>query len=349
MSSCPPSISLTGRPLLFKPLLTREAPLGEVGRISQQDTIFLGQRLVLYRADRKKADDRFLLYSFLHEDLQGQIQSFGMGATVAHMRVPDAKKLMLNVPPLPIQRKIAGILGAYDDLIENNARRIQLLEQIAAALYREWFVERRFPGHETVATTKTELGITPQEWEWKKLGEVTLNFDSKRKPLSSLERADMKGIYPYYGAARVFDYIFDGHYLLLAEDGSVITKDNKPVLQLVNGKFWPNNHTHVLQGKPPVSIYFLYLFLSDFNILGRVTGAAQPKITQANLNAIDVLIPSTSLLEKFEGIIGPMLNLCDQLHKRNALLRQTRDVVLPRLLSGEVDVSELSIALDKAA
>ena len=139
-------------------ILTREAPLGEVGMLRSNDHVFLGQRLVLYRADPIKLDDRFLLYSFRCDHLQGQIKSLGSGATVEHMRVPDAEKLLLRLPPLPIQKRIGDILSAYDDLIENNARRIKILEDMARMLYREWFVNFRFPGHEKVVWPNRSWG-----------------------------------------------------------------------------------------------------------------------------------------------------------------------------------------------
>ncbi|MFZ3382891.1 MAG: restriction endonuclease subunit S, partial [Candidatus Methanoperedens sp.] len=157
-------------------ILTREAPLGEVGMLRDNDTIFLGQRLVQYRADPTKLDNRFLLYSFQADDLQGQIKSFGSGATVEHMRVPDAEKLTIIFPSLTTQRKIAAILSAYDDIIENNTRRIKILEEMAQALYREWFVKFRFPGHEKVKMVESEIGVMPEGWEVKKLEEVCLRI-----------------------------------------------------------------------------------------------------------------------------------------------------------------------------
>ncbi len=128
-------------------ILTREAPLGEIGMLRSDDHIFLGQRLVAYRANPIKLDNRYLLYAMLGDDMQGQIRSMGSGATIEHMRVPDCEKLTLRLPPLPIQRRIASILSAYDDLIENNTRRIAILEEMARRLYEEWFVRFRFPGH----------------------------------------------------------------------------------------------------------------------------------------------------------------------------------------------------------
>jgi type I restriction enzyme S subunit len=160
----------------------------------------------------------------------------------------------------------------------------------------------------------------------------------------------MQGKYPYYGAAKILDYIngylFDGRYLLIGEDGSVITKDGKPVPQLVTGKFWVNNHTHVVQGKLPVSTNFLYIFMSNVTISGYITGTAQPKINQHNLNRIPTLSPPQSLLDRFNKMIEPIFDNIVALDLKNANLRQTRDLLLPKFISGEIDVSELGIATD---
>ena len=142
-------------------VLTREAPLGEVGIIRTDEPIFLGQRTVMYRANPDKILPHFLYYSLLSHDVQAQIKAFGFGSTVSHMRVPDAKKLQMKVPDMVTQEKIICVMNSYDSMIEANQRRIQLLEESARLLYREWFVKLRFPGHETVAVV---AGL-PEGWK----------------------------------------------------------------------------------------------------------------------------------------------------------------------------------------
>ena len=127
-----------------------------------------------------------------------------------------------------------------------------------------------------------------------KVGELVVNFDRKRKPLSARQREKMKGAYPYYGAACIFDYIndyvFDGEYILLGEDGTVINFDGTPVLQRISGKTWVNNHAHVLRNSEIIDFDYLYYVLKNANFSGAVTGAVQPKISQANMNAVEVEI-----------------------------------------------------------
>jgi type I restriction enzyme S subunit len=142
----------------------------------------------------------------------------------------------------------------------------------------------------------------PKGWRKVKLGEIVENFDSKRIPLSSIQRAKMKGEYPYYGAAGIIDYIndyiFDGLYLLIAEDGTLTSNGDKPMLQLVKGKFWVNNHAHVIKGKDDLETMFLFYALSTISITPYITGAVQPKLTQENLNNIEILYPEDKKIRK---------------------------------------------------
>jgi type I restriction enzyme S subunit len=289
-------------------------------------------------------DFQFLFYNLLNLGNTKRFDQYFTGAAIKHLPGEKLAKVEVDIPPLPVQRRIAGILSAYDDLIENCQRRIRILEQMARALYREWFVKFRYPGHESVPLVSSPLGEIPQGWESKKLGQIVENFDRLRKPLSKMQRAEMQGDYPYYGAAKVFDYvndfIFDGEYLLMAEDGSVITTERAPVLQLVNERFWPNNHTHVLRAKPPISTHFLYLGLSQVDISPYITGAAQPKITQENMNRISVFCGPPKLHADFDNRVAPMIRQSQLLQRQIQNLRRARDLLLPRLISGQIDLDD---------
>jgi hypothetical protein len=166
-------------------LLTREAPLGDVGRLTSDDKVFLGQRLFHYRANPELMDARFLAYVLQTPSVQGWIKGLGMGATVEHARVGDFHKIPVPTPPLNVQVRIGDILSAYDDLVENNRRRIALLEEAARMLYREWFVRFRFPSHEHV---KIIDGI-PEEWERRPLDRLPALTTEKRSRTSVLARS----------------------------------------------------------------------------------------------------------------------------------------------------------------
>jgi len=177
-----------------------------------------------------------------------------------------------------------------------------------------------------------------------RLGDVIDILDSQRIPLSSTEREKMKTgtLYPYYGAASILDYInqyiFDGEYLLLGEDGTVQTDDGFPILQMVVGKFWVNNHAHVLKAKKPFSNFLLYIILKNTPITHIVTGAVQPKINQENLKSLEIDIPSDKLIIEAVAITNNFWEKINHNISQIRTLEKLRDLLLPKLISGEIRV-----------
>lgn len=138
-------------------------------------------------------------------------------------------------------------------------------------------------------------------------------------------------------------YLFDGIYLLLGEDGTVVDDKGFPVLQYVEGKFWVNNHAHIITGKCGFTVELLYLLFSLTNVKSVVTGAVQPKISQSNLNKVPVLIPDSDELESFDSVIQPFFAQIRDLRVENDRLATLRDTLLPKLMSGEIDVSDVDL------
>lgn len=190
-------------------------------------------------------------------------------------------------------------------------------------------------------------GQLPKDWKRGAVSEVIEFHDSKRIPLSNRERAELDKVYPYYGATSIMDYVekylFDGIYLLLGEDGTVIDANGFPILQYVEGKFWVNNHAHILTGKNGFTVELLYLLFSLTNVGSIVTGAVQPKISQGNLNSISIIIPSREELAKMNSIIQPMFSQIRTLRSENENLASIRDSLIPKLMSGELDVSNIGL------
>lgn len=286
----------------------------------------------------KDVNTRFVYYVFKSKSFGQYIDNVSCVATQPNLRVENLLRFTIPDIGKEQQDEIVEILEKYDDLIENNTKRIKLLEQMAENLYKEWFVRFRFPGHEEV---EFESGI-PTTWTIKKLDEVLSLLDSQRKPMSSMERDGMAQNYPYYGAAGqlgyVEDYIFDGTYLLLGEDGSVITEDGYPYLQYVWGKFWVNNHAHIIEKNGKYSVEFLYCMFKKMNIQAIVTGVAQPKISQGRLMSRKVIIPDDATLKKFDELIQPIFSQIKKLTESNNNLIKQRDLLLPRLMSGKLEV-----------
>jgi len=285
-------------------------------------------------------DPQYLHYYLRQEDVVQWITNQAIGATMPNLNTKILRSVPVKFPSLSTQKRLVEVLSKYDEVIECNQRRIKILEAMASSLYREWFVNFRFPGHEGVKMVPSSMGEIPEGWEVRKLGDIVDNFDRLRRPLSKMQRAEIQGEYPYYGAAKVFDhindYLFDGEYVLMAEDGSVVRQSGAPVLQLVNEKFWPNNHTHVLRGRMPYSTHFLHLGLSEIAITPFVTGSAQPKVTQENMNRIPFVCGPPAFQMKFDVLVGPMMQQIYVLKASLANLQRTRDLLLPRLLQDGV-------------
>ena len=282
------------------------------------------------------SDVRFVKYCF--DMLQRDCKQISQGTAQDNLSWQKLSTIKFPAPPIETQRRIADILSAYDNLIENNRKQIKLLEEAAQRLYKEWFIDLHFPGHEH---TKIVDGI-PEGWKYGNLSNISECFDSKRKPLSSTERDKHEKKFPYYGAASLMDYvegfIFDGIYLLFGEDGTVITSEGTPVLQYVWGKFWVNNHAHVFQGIGQYSTEFLYMLCKHLNVNDVVTGVAQPKISRGRLNEKSILIPAGEYAHKYSTIVKKWFNKLRVLKAESKLLSDARDRLLPKLMSGEVEV-----------
>ena len=218
------------------------------------------------------------------------------------------------------------------------------LEQQAQALFKSWFVD--FEPFKDDEFVDSELGMIPKGWRVGNIFDIANLFDSQRKPLSSGQREKMDKIYPYYGATSCMDYvdnyIFDGIYTLIGEDGSVVRDNGLPFVQYVWGKFWVNNHAHILQGKNGFSTEMIYIFLSTTNICHLVTGAVQAKLSQANMNKLYLPIPPENLVEKIKCIFDEIFKNKRLLIEEINTLTNIRDTLLPRLMSGELKINEIN-------
>ena len=296
------------------------------------------RHIAILRPNNEIADSRFLYYVMLSRDFYMQADTVAIGAAQRTISLTALRNMEVELPPLETQHRIATILSRYDSLIENYQKQIKLLEEAAQRLYKEWFIDLHFPGHEN---TNIIDGV-PEGWEKKHVSDVVVFYDKMRKPLSSMQRQSMEKIYPYYGAASLMDYVdnylFDGTYLLMGEDGTVISNEKYPMLQYVWGKFWVSNHAHVLQGKEPYSTEFVYMMFKQMTILDVVTGAAQPKISQGRLAAKEIIIPPNELVKEYDKIVVPIIQQTKSLQSQLRLLTEARDRLLPKLMSGEMEV-----------
>ena len=307
---------------------------GRVCMVPDPIDFCIAQDMVALRVNEDVVYNRYLLVVLRSREIQKQIYNYSVGDVIPHFKKSFFSKIEIPIPPMSLQRLIGDFYFSFSLKIELNAQINHNLEEQAKAIYINHF----------------PYGVDdnlPEGWRKGKLGEIIELHDSKRIPLSGNERAKMEKIYPYYGAASLMDYVnnylFDGIFLLLGEDGTVITEDGFPMLQYVWGKFWVNNHAHVLTGKAGFSVESLLLLLKQTPVKSIVTGAVQPKISQGNLKSISVVIPPERLLSRFNHDIEPLFALMRQNIEESRRLAQLRDTLLPKLMSGEIDVSEVEI------
>ena len=313
-------------------LFSSRAPIGYVAIANNELCTNQGFKSVV---PNENTDYMFLYYLLRYN--KEKIENMGSGTTFKEVSGNTMRGIEVTVPEsIEDQKKIASILSTIDDKIERNEAINKNLFEQAQALYKDRFIDM----------TPFD-GIIPADWHHGTVSEVIELHDSKRIPLSSRERANLAKVYPYYGATSVMDYVdrflFDGIYLLLGEDGTVVDDKGFPILQYVEGKFWVNNHAHILTGKNGFSVELLYLLFSLTNVQGIVTGAVQPKISQANLNKVSIIIPSIGELRSFDSTIQPLFAQIRYLRAENERLAALRDSLLPKLISGEISVSNLSI------
>ena len=265
-------------------------------------------------------------------------------STRASLANGDLLGMKVFLPTFSTQEKIASILKSLDDKIEVNRKINENLEQQAQALFKSWFVD--FEPFKNGEFIESELGRIPKGWRVGKLFDVAEIFDKIRKPLSGRDRENMDKIYPYYGATSCMDYVdnylFDGVYTLIGEDGSVVKEDGLPYMQYVWGKFWVNNHAHILQGKNGFSTEMIHVFLSMTNIQHLVTGAVQAKLSQVNMQKITLPIPPKEVVDEVRQSIDIIYENKRVLEDESRRLAELRDTLLPKLMSGELKVNEIA-------
>ena len=339
------------RPQYGDVILTREAPVGEVGRFTSNDEkVFLGQRLFHYRPDPNKLDWNFLAYALQSPQIQGKFKGMGFGATVDHVRVGDAERLPIPCPPINVQKRIGDTLSAYDDLIENNRRRIQLLEQAARLLYKEWFVHLRFPGHEH---TQIIAGV-PEGWENTLLPDV-IDVNPKTPvekgkeilyvPMSALSEAGMTANTADFERRTTHTAVkFKKSDVLLARITPCLENGKTGYVYFLGDDEVACGSTEfiVLRGKR-VSPAFTYCLARSYPFRGNaiksmIGSSGRQRVQVSCFDEYKVPLPHKHLLEMFDDIANTAFDQIRVLVAQNDKLTKARDLLLPKLMNGEVAV-----------
>ena len=262
--------------------------------------------------------------------------------------------LEVCVPPLPNQHKIAAILSTYDDLIENNTHRIKILEDMAQTLYREWFVHYRFPGHENVPMIESELGPIPQGWEVKQLGEMC-HVLMGLSPKSEFYNETSEGL-PFhqgvtdFGSRYPTDRVYCTVQKRIAEVDDILFSVRAPVgrINIANKRIVIGRGLSAIRSKSSDQNFILSQLKHKFqeeDTMG--SGTIFNAITKADLLGIQLLQPANPIVTKFEKAVEPISSELANLTIKNGSLRQTRELLLPKLISGEIDVSDLDIDMPR--
>jgi type I restriction enzyme S subunit len=307
--------------------------------------------LIRVRLDKNKADPNYFYYYFGSQQGKANVQSLVMQVSAAGIRGSELASLQVPIPPLPTQRKIAAILSAYDDLIENNLRRIKILEEMAQNLYREWFVKFRFPGYQQARFIDSPLGRIPEGWEVKHLlsiADVTYGFAFQSKEFNS----DGNG----KPVIRIRDVLAGTSDTFSPEEaGKKYLVENGDILIGMDGDFhmgfWVGGQACLVQRvarfrpKAGTGRYHLFLALQEpiQHLNATITGTTVAHLGDTHIKKIQISWAHAQLRNQLNDLLDPMLDQILRLRIKTTILCRTRDLLLPRLISGEVDVSELDI------
>jgi len=339
-----------------------EGLLGSSGLIPENGKYLHNQRIGLVdilRSDRM--DKQFLYNLFNTAGVRSQIQATATGSKVRHTAPARIEAVEVLLPPLSEQRRIASILSAYDDLIENNTRRIQILEEMAQAIYREWFVEFRFPGHEGVRMVDSGLGLIPEGWRVAAIGEVvrTLGGGTPSKQVPAYWEA---GTFTWYtptdltksgsmfieqsgtritplGLSRSSATAFPARSVMMTSRATI------GVVSITTVEAATNQGFITCVANERLGEYHLYFWLlSNVDLFAALaSGATFKEISRSKFRPIPIAVPPPDLERRFHEAIASIGDLILNLQRQSSNLRQTRDLLLPRLISGEIDVSDLDL------
>ena len=277
--------------------------------------------------DTDRYDPVYFTYYFKSKAFRRAVSGTAVGANIQNLSQARLSNHECRIPSIEVQHRIADILSAYDDLIENNQKQIKLLEEAAQRLYKEWFVDLNFPGHEN---TKIVDGV-PEGWSRGLLKElISVNYGKDHK------KAPDDGNIPVYGSGGLMrkcnKSLFSGEAVLIPRKGSLNN------IMYVDETFWTVDTMFYATMKQPHTAVFVYFFVKAFDMYSMNIGAAVPSMTTKILDAMDVVIPDKETLEKFDKLTKTYFNKIKTLQGQNERLKIARDLLLPKLMSGEVEV-----------
>lgn len=341
-----------GIPILHDILITTEAPLGEVAIIRSNEKIALAQRVILLRINKKIASPYFLYHSLRSKPIQTRIYARGTGTTVLGIKNAELRKVKIPLPPLPTQQKIASILSAYDDLIENNQQRIAILEQMAQNIYQEWFVRFRFPGH---AQSEFVEGL-PKGWKKVSIGDAfeivgggtpskeneKLWIDGNINWFTPSDITRSSNIFLESSSAKINNLGLANSSAKLFPPYSVMMTSRATIGKIgINTKTASTNQGFIIcLPNNNFSYVYIYHWLKQNNKYIDLisSGATFKEIPKSLFKQLKIIKPGTEIMNNYTKISSAIFSLIENIYHKNNLLQQQRDKLLPRLLSGKLEV-----------
>lgn len=314
----------------------------------------LTPQVTYYRVDNSRLASNYLSIAFRHPRFQAQLLTISAQSTRNYVAISTQRQMEVPWVDIREQRRIASILSAYDDLIEVNRRRVAILEEMARRLFEEWFVHLRFPGHETVPLHDTPDGPLPEGWSFSALREIADVNKNSVRPAGAPDRikyVDIASVSPGR-IEKSEEFAFTeapGRARRLVKDGSIIWSTVRPNRRGYALVFDPDPDLIISTGfavvdareVPPVYLY-AWLTTSSFvsYLVNHATGAAYPAVTGATFERARMLIPNKATMVAYDEVADPLLRLSEKLNRSNARLAAARDLLLPRLISGEISVAD---------
>jgi type I restriction enzyme, S subunit len=340
---------------------------GNVGSVYFSEKNFYPIDTVFYiEEDPTKYELKFIYHMLKNS----RLSDLNQDAAVPGLNRNTALMQNFNIPiEQSVQKKIAIILSNYDDLINTNNRRVQILEQMAKLIYEEWFIKFRFPGHENIKMVDSELGKIPSEWKYTNLEAILTSLESGSRPKGGIK--DIRGGIPSIGAENInglgnYNYkkekrIPDEYFnkmkrgkiqnkdVLLYKDGAKLGRKSMFRNEYPYSVCCINEHVFILRSADSIYQNYIYFWLDQDwmtdAIINLNSNAAQPGINQAGVKSLPILVPKDNIIQDFNEIIDPILDQLFTLAKINVYLLKTRDLLLPKLINGKIDVSNLDIEI----
>lgn len=314
-------------------ILAREAPVGNVAKILEGQKVCLGQRTVLIRPDKSKVSPDFLTYYLLAPEQQHNLTSYANGATVAHLNMGNIRNLAINLPTRQVQDRIASILSAYDDMIDNCKRQIALLEEAAQRLYREWFVDMRFPGHET---THFDTNGLPEGW---KNGKISLlgNFSRGKNMLTKDSHGGGVPVIAGGLTPSCFHDEANTSSPVITVSGSGA---NAGYAALFTSPVWASDCSF-LDANTSKDLFYIYCFIKNNPniLLSKQRGSAQPHVYAHDINETPIIIPNSDIRKAFSNIISQYFYKIGFLKKTIYDSLRVKNLLLPRLISSQIEIN----------